>query len=100
MVQQGYSPQVQQGSMVQQVQQDHLNIALQMVVSLYFGGKSHVLNGQHVSFKEPCAMRHPPPPIKLRGKGTPPKDGCGSKICTQNEILVNGNMDQNGPRVV
>ena len=33
----------------------HLNIALQMVVSLYFGGKSHVSNGQnYVSFKEPC----------------------------------------------
>ena len=32
----------------------HLNIALQLVVSLYFGGKSHVSNGQHVSFKEPC----------------------------------------------
>ena len=31
----------------------HLNIALQMVVSLYFGGKSHVSNGQNVSFKEP-----------------------------------------------
>ena len=25
-----------------------------MVVSLYFGGKKHVSNGQHVSFKEPC----------------------------------------------
>ena len=32
----------------------HLNIALQMVVSLYFGGTSHVSNGQNVSFKEPC----------------------------------------------
>ena len=29
----------------------HLNIALSMVVSLYFGGKSHVSNLQHVSFK-------------------------------------------------
>ena len=25
-----------------------------MVVSLYFGGKRHVSNGQTVSFKEPC----------------------------------------------
>ena len=32
----------------------HLNIALYMVGSLYFGGKSHVSNGQSVSFKEPC----------------------------------------------
>ena len=32
----------------------HLNIALEMLVSLYFGGKSHVSNGQYVSFKEPC----------------------------------------------
>ena len=32
----------------------HLNIALYMVVSLYFAGKSHVSSGQHVSFKEPC----------------------------------------------
>ena len=31
----------------------HLNIALPMVGSLYFGGKSHVSNGQNVSFKEP-----------------------------------------------
>ena len=31
-----------------------LNIALQMVVSIYFAGKSNVLNGQNVSFKEPC----------------------------------------------
>ena len=23
---------------------------------LFFGGKSHVSNGQHVSFKEPCVM--------------------------------------------
>ena len=35
----------------------HLNIALQMVVSLYLGGKSHVSNGQHVSFKEPCTSK-------------------------------------------
>ena len=34
----------------------HLNIALSMVVSLYFGGKSHVSNGQNVYFKEPCSM--------------------------------------------
>ena len=32
----------------------HLNISLSMVDSLYFGGKSHVSNGQNVSFKEPC----------------------------------------------
>ena len=32
----------------------HLNIALQMEVCLYLGGKSHVANGQNVSFKEPC----------------------------------------------
>ena len=34
----------------------HLNIALSMVVSPYFGGKKHASNGQHVSFniKEPC----------------------------------------------
>ena len=32
----------------------HLNIALSMVVSLYFGGKSHASNGQNVSLKEPC----------------------------------------------
>ena len=25
-----------------------------MVVSLYFGGKSHVSTGENVSFKEPC----------------------------------------------
>ena len=37
----------------------HLNIALYMVVSLYFGRKSHVSNGQHVSFKEPCLKRRP-----------------------------------------
>ena len=30
----------------------HLNIALYMVVP--FGGKSHVSNGQNVSFKDPC----------------------------------------------
>ena len=35
----------------------HLNIALSMVVSLYFGGKSHVSNGQNVSSKEPCPAR-------------------------------------------
>ena len=34
----------------------HLNIAFQMVVSLYFGGESHVSNGQTVSFKEPWGM--------------------------------------------
>ena len=28
----------------------HLNIALYMVGSLHFGGKTHVSNGQHVSF--------------------------------------------------
>ena len=27
-----------------------------MVVSLYFGGKSHVSNAQNVSFKEPCSI--------------------------------------------
>ena len=32
----------------------HLNIALYMVVPLYFGGKSNASNGQHVSFKEPA----------------------------------------------
>ena len=32
----------------------HLNIALQMVVSPYFGGTSHASNSQNVSFKEPC----------------------------------------------
>ena len=32
----------------------HLNIALCMV-SLYFGGKSHVSIGQNVSFKKPCS---------------------------------------------
>ena len=32
----------------------HLNIALSMVVSPYVGGKSHVLNAQNASFKEPC----------------------------------------------
>ena len=31
----------------------YLSIALYMVVSLYFGGKSHVSNGQNVFFKEP-----------------------------------------------
>ena len=31
----------------------HLNIALHMVVSLYFGGKSHVSNGQNVSLRSP-----------------------------------------------
>ena len=36
----------------------HLNIALSMVVSLYFGGKSHVSNGQNVSFEEPCKCLH------------------------------------------
>ena len=33
----------------------HLNIALEMVVSLYFGGKNHVSNEQNVSFTEPCS---------------------------------------------
>ena len=28
-----------------------------MVVSLYVDGKSHVSNGQNVSFKEPCLAR-------------------------------------------
>ena len=32
----------------------HLNVALQMVVSLYFGRKSHVSHGKHVCVKEPC----------------------------------------------
>ena len=31
----------------------HLNIALQIVVSHYFGGKSHVSIGENVSFEEP-----------------------------------------------
>ena len=35
----------------------HLNIALSMVVSRYFGGKSHVSNGQNASFKEPCSSK-------------------------------------------
>ena len=35
----------------------HLNIALSMAVSLCFGGKSHVSNGQNVYFKEPCFSR-------------------------------------------
>ena len=30
----------------------HLNIALSIVVFLFFGGESHFENGQHVSFKE------------------------------------------------
>ena len=34
-----------------------LNIALYMVVDLYFGGKKHVSEEQNVSFKEPCYMR-------------------------------------------
>ena len=43
----------------------HLKIALSMVVSPYFGGKSHVSNGQNVSFKE--------------------RFGRGSKVGLQNE---------------
>ena len=39
----------------------HLNIALQMEVSLYFGGRSHVSNGQNVSFKEPCSKKSSKP---------------------------------------
>ena len=31
---------------------------MEIVVSFYFGGKSHVSNGQDVSFKEPCRMIH------------------------------------------
>ena len=31
----------------------------------------------------------------LWGVGVTPTRGCGSKICTRNGILVNGNMDQN-----
>ena len=34
----------------------HLSIALNMLVSLYLGGKSHVSNWQHVSFKEPRSI--------------------------------------------
>ena len=39
-----------------------------MVVSLYFGGKSHVSNGQNVSLKEPCQVKHlPHGPTKTAG---------------------------------
>ena len=37
-----------------ELNRDPYIIHLNMVVSLYFGGKSHVSNGQNVSFKEPC----------------------------------------------
>ena len=41
-----------------------------MVASLYFGGKSHVSNGQNVSLQEPCRfsprLPHLMPPLVLR----------------------------------
>ena len=50
----------------------HLNIALSMVVSVCFGGKSHVSNWQNVSFKEPCYMllasyQSQQPSLRLQG---------------------------------
>ena len=40
-----------------------------MVVSHFFGGKSHVSNGQHVSFKEPCYSIKSNPPSYCRDFG-------------------------------
>ena len=49
----------------------HLNIALYMMVSPYFGGKKHVLNAQNVSFKEPCTRSRASSP-----NPHPPTQGC------------------------
>ena len=45
----------------------HGNIALSMVVSLYFAGKSHVSNGQNISFKESCVKTRLPPVLEPVG---------------------------------
>ena len=43
-------------SVVLENPQKQTNRGVPMVVSLYCGGKSHVSNGQNVSFKEPCTI--------------------------------------------
>ena len=57
-----------------------------MVVSLYFGGKSHVSNGQNISFKEPCLKAYTFQAADRSGAGCggpyPGKAGEGGLVAT------------------